>query len=84
MGEAMKTLTIKNIPDSVYRALKRQAGRHRRSLNQEVIALLEAGSTSMSLDPEAFLAQVRQVRVTPSKGRLTDRLLNRLKRQGRL
>jgi antitoxin FitA len=80
----MATLTIKNIPDPVYRELKRQASRHRRSLNQEVIALLEAGSTSVSLDPEAFLAQVRRIRITPRKGRLTDRLLNRLKRQGRL
>ena len=80
----MATLTIKNIPDPVYRELKRQAGRHRRSLNQEVIALLEAGSRSVSLDPEAFLAQVRQMRVMPRKGRLTDRLLNRVKRQGRL
>ncbi len=80
----MATLTIKNIPDPVYRELKRQAGRHRRSLNQEVIALLEAGSSSIPLDPEAFLAQVRRVRVTPLKGQLTDRLLNRLKRQGRL
>ena len=80
----MATLTIKNIPDPVYRELKRQASRHRRSLNQEVIALLEAGSRSVSLDSEAFLAQVRQVRVAPRKGRLTDRLLDRLKRQGRL
>ena len=80
----MATLTIKNIPDPVYRELKRQASRHRRSLNQEVIALLEAGSRSVSLDSEAFLTQVRQVRVAPRKGRLTDRLLDRLKRQGRL
>jgi plasmid stability protein len=80
----MATLTIKNIPDPVYRQLKRQASRHRRSLNQEVIAVLEAGSTSVSLDPEAFLTQVRRIRAVPRKGHLTDRLLDRLRRQGRL
>jgi plasmid stability protein len=79
----MATMTIKNIPDPVYRELKRQAARHHRSLNQEVIALLEAGSVSVPLDPDAFLAQARRVRVTPRRGTLTDVKLNSLKRQGR-
>jgi plasmid stability protein len=37
----MATMTIKDIPDSVHRQLKRQAVRHHRSLNQEVIVCLE-------------------------------------------
>ena len=80
----MATVTIKNIPEPIYRALKRQAACHHRSLNQEVIALLESGSLSMPKDPDAFLAQARQMRITPRNGRLTDAKLNRLKRQGRL
>ena len=80
----MATVTITNIPEPIYRALKRQAACHHRSLNQEVIALLESGSLSMPKDPDAFLAQVRRMCITPRNGRLTDAKLNRLKRQGRL
>ncbi len=79
----MPTVTIKNIPVPVYRELKRQAARHHRSLNQEVIALLEAGSRSVPLDPDAFLAGVRRIRLTPRRKPVTDLTLNRLKRQGR-
>ncbi|MCX7618935.1 Arc family DNA-binding protein [Tepidiforma sp.] len=37
----MATLTIRNVPDELYAALKERARRNRRSLNQEVLALLE-------------------------------------------
>jgi plasmid stability protein len=80
----MATVTIKNIPEPVYRELKRQAARHHRSLNQEVIAVLESASVSQRLDPEAFLSRARQIRVTPRKELLTDARLTKLKRQGRL
>jgi plasmid stability protein len=79
----MANLTIKGIPPEALKRLKAAAQRHRRSLNQEVIDRLESSAMSVPLDPEAFLAQVRRVRVVPRKGLLTDRLLNRLKRQGR-
>jgi hypothetical protein len=35
-------LTVKNIPDSVYRVMKREAKRKRRSLNAEIIRALES------------------------------------------
>jgi plasmid stability protein len=82
-GRLMATVTIKNIPEPVYQELKRQAARHHRSLNQEVIALLEAGSGTVPLDPDSFLVHVRRVRPIPRKGPLTDRKLDSLKRQGR-
>jgi len=80
----MATLTIKNIPDAVYRRIKRQASQRRRSLNQEVIACLEQFTGSVAIDPETFLAKVRSLRVKPHKGLVTDRLVTTLKRQGRL
>ncbi len=36
----MATLTLKNVPDDLYRRLKEQAAAHRRSLNQEAIECL--------------------------------------------
>ncbi len=34
-------ITVKNVPDPVYRVIKREARRHRRSLNSEIIQALE-------------------------------------------
>ena len=34
-------ITVKNIPDSIYRVMKREAKRKRRSLNAEIIQALE-------------------------------------------
>ena len=38
-------ITVKNVPDSIYRVMKREAKRQRRSLNAEIIQALanEAG-----------------------------------------
>ena len=80
----MATLTIKNIPDPVYERLKHQAVEHRRSLNQEVIIRLEQSIARAPIDPATFLAQIRALRVKPRKGPLTDRVITKLKRQGRL
>lgn len=79
----MATLTIKNIPDVVVRRLKRRALAHRRSLNLEVVTLLEAATQSVPVDAEELIARARAVRVTPKGLKLTDALLNRWKNEGR-
>jgi plasmid stability protein len=79
----MATLTIKNIPDTVVRRLKRRAVAHRRSLNLEVIAVLEAATQSVPVDAEEVIARARAVRATPRGVRLTDALLKRWKNEGR-
>lgn len=78
----MVTLTIKNVPEPLIRRLKRQATVHRRSLNHEVIACLEQATGSVPLDSETILARARALRVRPGI-RVTDRLLARLKADGR-
>jgi hypothetical protein len=35
-------ITVKNIPDSIYRVMKREAKGNRRSLNAEIIQVLES------------------------------------------
>ena len=80
---ATLTVTVKNIPQRVVDRLKHQAALHRRSLNLEVIACLEAMVQAAPVDPEALLARIREVRVRPRGVRLTDRLLTRLKTAGR-
>jgi antitoxin FitA len=80
----MATITIKNIPETVYQRLKRQAAQSRRSLNQQVIACLEQSTGSVPLDPAAFLARARGIR-KPTKGpSLTEKRLKEFKIAGRL
>ncbi|HXJ84196.1 MAG TPA: hypothetical protein VMS64_36620 [Candidatus Methylomirabilis sp.] len=79
----MATLTVKNIPQPVVDRLKQRATLHRRSLNLEVIACLEAIVQATPVDPEALLAGIRDLRVRPKGIRLTDRILTRLKAAGR-
>ena len=57
----MATLTLKNVPDELYQRLKDEAARHRRSLNQEVIARLEA-SDAGTRTKEEILADITAFR----------------------
>jgi plasmid stability protein len=77
------TLTIKNVPEPLVRRLKRQAAAHRRSLNFEVIACLEASAGAAPMNVDAMLARVRALRRAPTRVRVTDALLTRLKLRGR-
>ena len=79
----MATLTVKNIPDTLVKRLKRQADRQHRSLNREVIACLERATAAMPIDVDAELARIRAVRVVPAGGPLTDAEISRYKRAGR-
>ena len=79
----MANLTIKNVPKSVLRRLKARAALHRRSLNLEVIACLESLVQSARVDIDALLVRVREIRRTPARSQLTDRVLARLKTAGR-
>lgn len=63
----MPTLTLKNVPETLYRRLKERAERNHRSLNREAIRCLEeaAGESAPAsgrLDPQAFLEEVRRSR----------------------
>lgn len=52
------TLSIKNVPDDVARRLRERAARHHRSLQGELLAIVEAAATE-DLTVEAFREQVR-------------------------
>lgn len=67
MGTTMADISVRGIPDEVYEALKADAERNRRSLNQEIIHRLEASVRAPRRDPEARLERIRALR-----GRLAD------------
>ena len=75
-------LTIKNIPDALYEALRSAADSSRRSINSEVIVRLETALKSRpSIEEE--LARIRKLRDSLPQVPITDREINRAKRQGR-
>jgi plasmid stability protein len=78
----MAKLTIRNIPEGVMRRLEARAAQHRRSLNAEVIHLLD--STTRAIDVEEELARSRARRPIPETVRITQRELNAWKRAGRM
>jgi plasmid stability protein len=64
----MLNLTLKNIPPELHRVLKARAESNRRSLNREILALLEAQVLAPAVDVaaeqralEAFVASLPRV-----------------------
>lgn len=56
------TLTIRNVPPALHARLKRRAEEHRRSLNNEVIMLLEEAVGENRADREALFERIRKRR----------------------
>jgi len=79
----MPTLTIKGLPDPLYRRLKQQAAAHRRSLNGEIIVCLERAVGATRPEPGAWLAQARALRERLRVRPLTDRELRSARQAGR-
>ena len=56
----MPSITVKNIPDTIYEKLKQQAEFHHRSVNSEIIACLKKTVESNQVPSEGILFQARQ------------------------
>ena len=78
----MATLTVRDLPEKLHRQLKARALQHHRSLNSEIIALLDAAAAPQKLDPDALLARAAALRSRVG-GRLTDSDLTALRNAGR-
>jgi antitoxin FitA len=76
-------ITLKNIPEQVYEALKASAERHRRSLNSEAIVCLEQALQTPRADVEQRLARIRALREQLGGVAVTLEDLDQLKREGR-
>jgi plasmid stability protein len=79
---AVPSITVKDIPEKLHRRLKARALAHRRSLNSEIIASLEAAASSEKIDPDTLLARAAALRSRVT-GRLTDTDLAALRGAGR-
>ena len=63
----MPALTIKNIPEDLYKALKLTAEHHHRSINSEVIVCLKRALLPARISPEEMLNNIQALRsqITP-------------------
>ncbi len=79
----MPTMTIKNIPEDLYKRIKESASEHGRSMNNEVIFLLKRAYFDQRIDAEHFLGRAEAIRNKFALPPLTDQALNAAKREGR-
>lgn len=79
----MASLTIKGIPDDLLEELRRSAERHRRSLNSEVLRLLEQSVGPSVVDPESFLTRLSRLQDRTTVPPLTDDFLEEAIGEGR-
>lgn len=56
----MKTLTIRNIPDDIYDAVSDLAKRNRRSIQQQMIIMLERARSMRDQSPMVQAAEMRR------------------------
>jgi plasmid stability protein len=79
----VKSLTIRDIPEGVYRELKRRAAAARRSLNAEVLVSLEHAVQERRLPADAALARADAIRERVTVPYLTDRDIRAARDAGR-
>jgi plasmid stability protein len=59
----MPSITLKNLPSSLHRKLKKRAEEHHRSLNKEIIATLKsAAGETHPVDVDALISEARVAR----------------------
>ncbi len=79
----MPGLTIKNIPDKVYRKLKHRAERHKRSLNSEILRCLESSVESGKVNAQELIKKARVIRESIDY-MISEKEITGLKQNGRL
>ena len=79
----MTALTIKNMPEPLYEKLKRAAQAHRRSINNEVIMLLEEKLMAKKSTPEEWIDAARKIREKIPVGVITEDEIENIINEGR-
>lgn len=79
----MPSLTIKNIPDKVYKKLKLKAERNKRSLNSEILTCLESAVEYKKINSEELSKKAR-IHRSGIDFIIKDEEITKLKQSGRL
>lgn len=79
----MATITVKDIPDELYEALKQKAAAHHRSINREIIYYIEQGVGSRQQSVDEIVAEARRIHAKIGKLPVDEEILNEAKNSGR-
>ncbi len=77
------TITVKNIPADLYAQIKESAARHHRSINGEIIAIIEKALVPQKASPDDLLVAARALREKTKKYELKQDFIEEAKREGR-
>jgi len=76
-------ITVKNIPEEIYERLKQRAKFNHRSINNELIAMIERSVLPQPLDVNAWLEKARLLRESTAHYVATAEEITRWKNEGR-
>ena len=79
--QGMPTLTIKGVPPELHEKLKERAERHRRSMNSELLTILERTLTPSRKSAEEAIAEAEAL--NDRIGKTFPDIVNEAKREGR-
>lgn len=79
----MVTITVKDIPDNLYEALKKRAAAHHRSVNREIIYYIEQAVSRREVNVEELLEKARRIRAEIGEVPISEELLDDYKNNGR-
>jgi plasmid stability protein len=81
--ENMVTITVKNIPKEIYERIKVRAVANHRSINGEILSILEQAVSLPPIDVEATLERARKVRELTAKYTVTAEEIEKMINEGR-
>ena len=79
----MVAITVKNIPEMIYARVKERAKANHRSINNELITILEQAVLSQPINFAETLERTKRIRELTAHYVITDDELTRLKNEGR-
>jgi len=82
-GHTMPSITLKNIPENLYLALKQSAGDHHRSINSQILVCLEQSLIVNTISPEDRLENIRAMRSRLGKKKITPAEIRKAIASGR-
>jgi antitoxin FitA len=81
--EDVVTITVKNIPEQIYERIKAQAKANHRSINGEILSILEQAVSLPPIDVQATLERARKVRELTAKYTVTADEIEKMINEGR-